>query len=428
MLSSLETDLIRRDPAVPGLATVLDPDAFVAALRRAAPKADLRTARITYLRYKPQHFCRVAYQLDVAGIELDVDVRACRPEDLGPWLEESDGASATGPLESGCLVLEQYSILVFVFPNDLKLPTLQYLADPVERTRILRELLPDRSELWLGELRCLRYRPERRYVAEFRAADESRVLLKAYTRKAYSRCKHNAESFQSCGPLRVARLLGSSDKNRLLGFEWLPDRLLMDHCTAPDLGCDAVTAVGGGLATLHGQDSSGLSGWTRSAEAADLLSLSSEIGFICPWLAGRADKLARQLAAQLSGAPARHCALHGDFSANQVLVSHESVAIIDLDWACSGDPADDLGNFLAQAERLALRGELPRDRVELLKASLLKGYAMVADDPPFDRVELYTAVELFRRTRFPFRGREPDWPQRTEALLERAGEIPSQLS
>src|SRR5206468_3047325 len=101
MLSATETDLIRRDPAVPGLATVLDPDAFVAALRRAAPEADLRLARITYVRYKPQRYCRVAYRLDVAGSELDVDVRACRPEDLGPWLEESDGASAAGPLGPG---------------------------------------------------------------------------------------------------------------------------------------------------------------------------------------------------------------------------------------------------------------------------------------------------------------------------------------
>jgi aminoglycoside phosphotransferase (APT) family kinase protein len=216
---------------------------------------------------------------------------------------------------------------------------------------------------------------------------------------------------------------GCSDRHRLLAFEWLPGALLMDLCKAPELDCDAVTAVAGALAILHRQDSTHLSSWTREAEAADLLSLSAEIGFICPQLAGRADGLARPLAAQLAGAPARHCALHGDFSANQVLVSPEGVSIIDLDWACSGDPADDLGNFLAQAERLALRGELPNKRVELLKESLLKGYALAADDSLFDRVGLYTAVELFRRTRFPFRTREPDWPQRTEALLERAGAI-----
>ena len=39
MISSAEIDLIRRDPAIPGLATVLDPEVLAAALRRAAPTA-----------------------------------------------------------------------------------------------------------------------------------------------------------------------------------------------------------------------------------------------------------------------------------------------------------------------------------------------------------------------------------------------------
>jgi aminoglycoside phosphotransferase (APT) family kinase protein len=428
MLSSLETDLIRRDPAVPGLATVLDPDAIVAALRQAAPKTDLRNARITYVRYKPQRYCRVAYRLDVAGTELDVDVRACRPEDFSPWLEESDRAKATGPLGPGCIILEQCSVLVFVFPNDLKLPALQRLTDPVERKRMLREMLPDCSGLWQGELRCLRYRPERRYVAQLRAADETPALLKAYTRKDYERCKHNVQAFQSSGLLRVARLLGCSDGSRLLAFEWLPGRLLMELCTAPELDREAVTAVGGALATLHGQDSADLAGWTRAAEAAELLSLSSEIGFICPQLARRADELARRFATQLAGVPARHCALHGDFSANQVLVSDEHVSIIDLDWACSGDPAEDLGNFLAQAERFALRGELPPGRVELLRDALLDGYARATNRPVPDGIGLYTALQIFRRTRFPFRTREPQWTQRTESLLDRAETILNALN
>jgi len=222
------------------------------------------------------------------------------------------------------------------------------------------------------------------------------------------------------GRLRIARLMGCLDRSRLLAFEWLPGHLLTNLCTAPELDRGVVTAVGSALATLHSQDSAELSSWTRAAEAADVLSLASEIGFICPQLACRADALARRLAAQLSEAPIRQCALHGDFSANQVLVSEENVSIIDLDWACSGDPADDLGNFLAQAERFALRGELPGDRVGLLKESLLEGYALASDGSIPERVEFYTAVEVFRRTRFPFRGREPDWPQRTESLLERA--------
>ena len=85
MLCTAETELVRRDSAIPGLGLVLNPAAFAAALRRPPPAADLRDAQITYARYKPEVFCRVAYRLDVAGSELNVDVRACRPDDLARW-------------------------------------------------------------------------------------------------------------------------------------------------------------------------------------------------------------------------------------------------------------------------------------------------------------------------------------------------------
>ena len=423
MLTAAEADLVRRDPAIPGLATVLDSESFVAALGRAAPQADLKTARITYFQYKPQRYARVAYQLDLAGAELDLDVRACRSEDLSPWLEDGEAASVAGPLGKGRIVLQDQALVVSVFPNDLKLPALQHLGDAVKRKRVLRELLPDWPNLWEGELRRLHYRTERRYVTELRAADDARALVKAYTGTACVRGKRNAQAFQSRGLLRVARLLGHSESHRLLAFEWLPGRLLLDFCTGPKMDCEAVTGTGAALATLHAQDSADLSCWTREAEAADLLSLSAEVGFICPQLARRADALARRLAGQLAAAPAQHCALHGDFSANQVLVDDDTVAIIDLDWACYGDPADDLGNFIAQAERNALRGVLTPRRVELLKETLLNGYASATKRPLPERIGLYTAVEVFRRMRFPFRGREPDWPQRTEALLHRAEQI-----
>src|ERR1051325_10995801 len=423
MLSPADLDLARRDEAVPGLATVLDAEAFVAAVRRAAPDADLRSARITYQRYKPQRFARVAYLADVGGAEVDLDVRACRPDDLARWVEDGRPARVPGPLGPGRIVLDDCAVVVTVFPNDLKLPALQHLADPVKRERALRELWPGCPNLWQGGLHRLRYRPERRYVAQLRAADGTQALLKAYTEKAYVRVTRNAHAFKSRGPLRIARVLGRSDHRRLLAFEWLPGRVLMEFCAAPETNGAAVSGAGAALATLHAQDPADLTEWTRDAEAADVVALGNEIGFICPQLARRADDLAQRLAVKLSAAPAMRCALHGDFSANQVLVGETEVAIIDLDWACCGDPADDLGNFLAQAERIALRGGMSSARLESVRAALLEGYARATGHPAPERVGLYTALEVFRRTRFPFRAREPEWAQRTEALLERAGEL-----
>src|SRR5206468_9391928 len=114
MLSPAETDLVRRDSAIPGLAVVFDPDAFVDALRRAAPEVDLRAAQITYVRYKPQAYCRVAYRLDLGGVEAEVDVRACRPTDLEAWFKQCEGANLPEPPGRGHLihlVLEQCAVV-----------------------------------------------------------------------------------------------------------------------------------------------------------------------------------------------------------------------------------------------------------------------------------------------------------------------------
>ena len=64
MRPSSVADLARRDPVIPGLGVVLDPDAFAAALHAANPEAAVRAARIVYVKYKPQSYCRVAYRLE----------------------------------------------------------------------------------------------------------------------------------------------------------------------------------------------------------------------------------------------------------------------------------------------------------------------------------------------------------------------------
>src|SRR2546428_8636572 len=130
MLSSAETDLVRRDAAIPGLAMVLDPDSFATALRRAAPEADLRTAQITYRRYKPQAFCRVAYRLNVAGEELELDVRACRAEDVARWLEDGAPARVAGPPGPGRTALVGPPPLRTRSPNHSHPPPLPNPAAP----------------------------------------------------------------------------------------------------------------------------------------------------------------------------------------------------------------------------------------------------------------------------------------------------------
>jgi hypothetical protein len=58
--------LAARDPALPGLALLLDDAAVATALRERLPEARVRAARSTYIRYKPGTNCLVAFELDTA--------------------------------------------------------------------------------------------------------------------------------------------------------------------------------------------------------------------------------------------------------------------------------------------------------------------------------------------------------------------------
>jgi len=95
------------------------------------------------------------------------------------------------------------------------------------------------------------------------------------------------------------------------------------------------------------------------------------------------------------------------------------VAFLDLDRAVCSDSAADLGLFIAHLERDALRGNISTSQVESLGNSLLEGYGFgVGLDIP-SRIELYTAAGLLQLAPDPFRHREPNWPERTEATLDR---------
>ena len=423
MIAPSTLDLARRDPGIPGLATVLDPDAFLVALRRAARRADLVSPRICSVRLEPHEYCRVAYQLDLAGRTVDLDVRAVRPGDLSPWFEEEGSDDDPGPLGVPHIVLEGDGVVVTAFPNDRKLPALRRLSDATELERLLREVLPDRPELWGGDLTCLRYRAGRRFVGALRGAGGQRALLKLNTTKGFKRSLKSAIAFRPDRTLRVAGVLGADEDLRLIVYEWMAGTMLFDLCARPEMDLNAVAASATALAELHGQDPPGLKPWAREARRADLSDAASEIGFLCPWFARQAMDLAARLSERLADAPALDVPLHGDFSSRHVLVDGPSAAIIDLDLAYRGDPADDLGGILAQVERHAICGELPRARAASFREAFLVAYREATRKPLPERIGLYRAIELFRGARFPFRKYEAEWERQTRLLIHQADNV-----
>ena len=100
--------------------------------------------------------------------------------------------------------------------------------------------------------------------------------------------------------------------------------------------------------------------------------------------------------------------IHGDFYAKQALVMDAGIALLDFDQAAVGEPAVDLGNFVAHLEREALEGRIPAERIEEMTSALLQGYGRPVS------IEAWTALALFLLSTDPFRQREtrPHPPQR----------------
>jgi len=416
-----DADLVRRDPALPGLAIVLDPEALAATL----PGVPLGGLRIAYVRYRPGKNCLVAYRPALASsgetwIPASVHAVAWRRK-LWDRARPARAAEATG------IFLDDWAVSVSLYPDDAELPSLRLLVDADERPRALRSVLPDRPDFWSAPLGDLRHKPQQRYVGKLMPPGGPAVVLKIYGERYYQDARAAASAFAAAESLGLNPLLGQSDAHRTLAFAWIQGQTLSE--TIADQGIagaspvDAASAAGAALAELHRQVPNGLPRRTREKAVAELRALAVDLAAFCPHLGRWAAGLAGRLVTHLAGAPVLTCAIHGDFDASQVVLRNGAARIIDLDHAALGDPAHDLGRFGAHLTTAALHGDLTDDTADMVTATLVDAYERSSAYRVADRIDLHTAIGIFHRLHEPFRSHVPDWPERTEAMLARVQAI-----
>lgn len=412
MLAPPDRALAQRDLSLRGLQTLLDVDAFVERLRHAAPAAELRGARITYLRYKPATSCLVGYRFQLADDEVDAHAYAFAPQAQDKLRKIRDRDGIPGPLGPGWVILEDLDIAVGTFPNDRRLRALRALADTDARRSLLQKLLPSRPDLWGSEVRTLHYKPGRRYVARLIAAGTSAAVVRMYSEDAYLSARTAMDVFRTASTLRVPRSLGSADRYRAQVVEWLPGRCLAELVPgAPELSAAAGLAV----AELHAQAPGGLATLTKDAEIDALFELVPLLGFLHPRRSAWIEVLARRVVDRMAERPV-FSPTHGDFYADQVLLGNGATVVLDLDEAVQTDPAADLGNFIAHGYYDVIRGTLSLAARERLREGLLEGYCTVHGTRPTN-VDGFTTSALLRLASRPFRDRLPDWPERMDAIL-----------
>lgn len=420
MLSPSDAQLVERDAVLPGLATLLDADALATAIGAAVPDATITAARPSYLRYKPGTNCLVAADLVVDAKPLSVYAQTYPAADRDKLLKNLERRTLPGPLGPSRIVLHDSMIAVSAFPNDAEMGSLAALHSPQGLPRVLGRLLPASLLEKCITLRRMRYKPERRYVAAMLRDGEPFAALKAYAPSAYAPARRNALALGASARMRRARVLGSSDPDAILAFEWISGRPLSDAIAAPSLATSDLALTAAAIVELHRSRPEGIPTLKRADEISRLTTKAAMLAFLCPWLATRLDELTRGLGDRLHSAPAIGQLLHGDFYTDQVILEDDAAVVTDLDRAVWGDPAADLGLFMAHLEWDHLRGLIAAARRDAVRNALLDGYGRATQRALPDRVGLYTAVGLLSLATRPFRDRDPDWYAQTAALVERA--------
>ena len=425
-LSPCDRDLIQRDPNLPGLRSLLDPEAFSSILRGIAGIGCVGLGRHTYLRYKPGTSCLAGFEVPIDGQPVLVHAVTFHPDDAVKLLKPTQRSQAPGPSGPGVVLVEDTGIVISFFPNDSQLRALRRLGAPNALNKLLRRVAPDHRRLWGGCLDRLAYKPQRRFVGRLSADNQPRAVVRFYTNQDYRTALTCVQAFQGVTGFRVAPILGHDARRHVIVLDWTPGYPFDEWAAKSDESsvAEAVRATGAALGQLHAADLPNLPFLPNEGLSDSLVQTAEAIAWICPRLAERARRLAERIAQLLNDlSPARMSPIHGDFYAKQVLVDDDHIGLIDFDSAGQGDPDSDLGNFIAHLDRWALYRRFSGDRVAPVAEALLEGYRRATGRDPSPGVDVHRPASLLRLAPHCFRQRESDWAQRTEAILERTEDL-----
>jgi aminoglycoside phosphotransferase (APT) family kinase protein len=404
MLSSADHAVCAGDLALPGLPTILDASAMAAAIR-------LSSLSPVYLRYKPGVSCTAAFLHPEAGPlaayayprDRYADVRQ-RPE----WL----GDASVQFLEGSCIVV----VPAFL---DRHLPALRRFLDPARRKKYLRRVLGREETFCKGKIELLRYKPGRRLVARIDWKGAPHAALKINGEIDFNGALIGATGAAAHGG---APLLGASSCFRALVTGWVQGGAICPETLgyAPDAA--TIAEAGCALARLHDDPFRPATSILPADDIRALTAVADDLAALDAGLARRARQIGTEIATRLADSDYAPRLTHGDFSADQVVITKDRPVIIDWDHAAFGDPARDIGTFLARLDAQAADGNLTQSQADELGAALMEGYGRTADYVSASTA-LHHARALLLLASEGFRLRRPDWPERGQALVDRAAEL-----
>jgi aminoglycoside phosphotransferase (APT) family kinase protein len=364
--------------------------------------------------YKPGKECLVLYRLTFGGTtkERIVSVTFGKPSRLRKAYDRycaSRGAAAGPPPPGTMLHLPEYPCLVEFFPTDAELPALAWAADPGELLRRLPQARAMANGSAHVELRVLRYRPRERCVLRYgidatNGNGGAHLIAKVYpVGPKAGAVRRKLEILRA--PARAAgillpRLLDAAETDTLVLMEHLAGtamNVVLERTRTETEAREAVGLAAAALASLHSLPFTSEESRSLSGEFEELCLRAARLRTAAPLLSQEVDAWLQELRPRVARAqPGALHLIHGDFKPSQLLVNGTVIGVVDLDRACLGDPAIDVGNFMAVLRKEALLNG--RDHLRRLEPDFLAEY--LARRPDADglvaRAGLFQCIALVR--------------------------------
>jgi aminoglycoside phosphotransferase (APT) family kinase protein len=277
-------------------------------------------------------------------------------------------------------------------------PAIPFLTDALDARRVQQTLQEHLAGVRVRSTRLLRHKPGRRCLIEYQVETShgAKSLLGKIRAKGLD--GHALSVQRSCWMqgLPVARPVGALPEFRMWLQERVPGSPSLQKLHSPS-GVTTARQVADLIFFLHEAEITSDRKHTEQDELAILQQRLASVAGNYPELEERLSRILRacqQLTPLITRRPVT--GIHRDFYQDHVILNGSRGYLIDLDLLCEGDPALDIGNFVAHLTEHSLRSWGDPGLLKQQESAVVERYLERTSEANRRPIEAYTVLSLVR--------------------------------